>query len=292
MKKFFKKLTGILFCLCLAGMSAFPALAEAKASAAESAILTYQPDKISWEGETVTVTGRFVNQSSDKDITQINSAIFHVFDANDKKITETTLNASSLGEVKLAPGEQWNYTVVRTVSGFNPDNFSLASGFKIGCSTDITIGSHGKNCSFCGSRGTLSFATEDTMSQEEWDSMVSRLKQAFADDGTASGGTASGSGNDYYVPYVPTYDSFSTQPITCTACSGAGTIPCDSCDGMGYKMVRERRTCLVLHHPGCSKACGGACHEEDYYMSKKKCLICDGDGRTTCFICGARGHLN
>ena len=144
MKKFFKKLTGILFCLCLAGMSAFPALAEAKASAAESAILTYQPDKISWEGETVTVTGRFVNQSSDKDITQINSAIFHVFDANDKKITETTLNASSLGEVKLAPGEQWNYTVVRTVSGFNPDNFSLASGFKIGCSTDITIGSHGK----------------------------------------------------------------------------------------------------------------------------------------------------
>ena len=130
------------------------------------------------------------------------------------------------------------------------------------------------------------------MSQEEWDSMVSRLKQAFADDGTASGGTASGSGNDYYVPYVPTYDSFSTQPITCTACSGAGTIPCDSCDGMGYKMVRERRTCLVLHHPGCSKACGGACHEEDYYMSKKKCLICDGDGRTTCFSCGARGRLN
>ena len=166
MRRMTKNLLGILCCACLVGAAGFPAFAEAKASEGASGILAYQAENLSWNGEEVTVKGQFVNTSADKDITQINSATFSVFDASDKKITETTLNSSSLGEVKLAPGERWSYTIVRTVPGFNPENFDLDSSFKTGCSTDITIGSHGSGCSFCASRGSLAFSTEDTMSQE------------------------------------------------------------------------------------------------------------------------------
>ena len=97
MRRMTKNLLGILCCACLVGAAGFPAFAEAKASEGASGILVYQAENLSWNGEEVTVKGQFVNTSADKDITQINSATFSVFDASDKKITETTLNSSSLG---------------------------------------------------------------------------------------------------------------------------------------------------------------------------------------------------
>ena len=195
MRKFVKSVAAFLCAVSLLGAMSFPAAAEAKAGEGDSGVLVYQPENLSWNGEEITVTGSFVNMSADKDITAVNSATFSVFDASDKKITETTLNSSSLGEVKLAPGEKWSYTIVRTVSGFKPENFNISAGFKTGCSTDITIGSHGSGCSFCSSRGSLTFRTEDTMSQEELQNLVAKLKVALGkDDSSAAAGGGSGAG--------------------------------------------------------------------------------------------------
>ena len=291
MKKLMKHLIGFLCCVCLSGMTALPVLAEAKASAAAIDILVYQPENFSWDGTNITVTGYFANKSDSKDITRINSATFSVFDKNDKKITETTLNSSSLSDVKLAPGERWSYTVVRSAPSFQPENFDLSSGFKAGCSADITVSTHGKDCSFCQSRGELTFSTEDTMSQEEYDNLVAKLRQAFGSDDSSSTETG-GSSDAYtpYVPYMPLPDAYSPKPITCGSCNGAGSTICSSCNGLGYKEVRENSLCLVLPHSDCPGNCGGSCHtRNDYYNVQKKCTICNGSGRRTCHTCSGRG---
>ena len=259
MRKFVKSVAAFLCAVSLLGAMSFPAAAEAKAGEGDSGVLVYQPENLSWNGEEITVTGSFVNMSADKDITAVNSATFSVFDASDKKITETTLNSSSLGEVKLAPGEKWSYTIVRTVSGFKPENFNISAGFKTGCSTDITIGSHGSGCSFCSSRGSLTFRTEDTMSQEELQNLVAKLK---------------------------------------VACGGAGSLICEKCNGIGYKTRQERQTCLVAHHADCPaiRGKGGRCNDcherHDIKTVKDKCLWCNGSGRTTCRTCHGRGTVS
>ena len=295
MRRMMKSLLGILCCACLVGAAGFPAFAEAKASEGASGILAYQAENLSWNGEEVTVKGQFVNTSADKDITQINSATFSVFDASDKKITETTLNSSSLGEVKLAPGERWSYTIVRTVPGFNPGNFELDSSFKTGCSTDITIGSHGSGCSFCASRGSLAFSTEDTMSQEEWENLIAKLRKAVGNDSSsaqASSGTGSAGTYVPYTPYVPSTSGINTKR-TCITCNGTGYLICENCNGMGYNMPERRMTCLVSHHADCPGIHGGSCNDcherHDIRPVKEKCYQCGSDGRKTCPRCFGSG---
>ena len=297
MRKFVKSVAAFLCAVSLLGAMSFPAAAEAKAGEGDSGVLVYQPENLSWNGEEITVTGSFVNMSADKDITAVNSATFSVFDASDKKITETTLNSSSLGEVKLAPGEKWSYTIVRTVSGFKPENFNISAGFKTGCSTDITIGSHGSGCSFCSSRGSLTFRTEDTMSQEELQNLVAKLKVALGkDDSSAAAGGGSGAGN--YVPYVPDTSTSGKQQKTCSTCGGAGSLICEKCNGIGYKTRQERQTCLVAHHADCPaiRGKGGRCNDcherHDIKTGKDTCLWCNGSGRTTCRTCHGRGTVS
>ena len=295
MRKFVKSVAAFLCAVSLLGAMSFPAAAEAKAGEGDSGVLVYQPENLSWNGEEITVTGSFVNMSADKDITAVNSATFSVFDASDKKITETTLNSSSLGEVKLAPGEKWSYTIVRTVSGFKPENFNISAGFKTGCSTDITIGSHGSGCSFCSSRGSLTFRTEDTMSQEELQNLVAKLKVALGkDDSSAAAGGGSGAGN--YVPYVPDTSTSGKQQKTCSTCGGAGSLICEKCNGIGYKTWEERQFCLVLHHSDCPGRNGGRCndcHERHDMLTKKSdCIRCYGDGKIQCKICAGRGTVS
>lgn len=295
MRKFVKSVAAFLCAVSLLGAMSFPAAAEAKAGEGDSGVLVYQPENLSWNGEEITVTGSFVNMSADKDITAVNSATFSVFDASDKKITETTLNSSSLGEVKLAPGEKWSYTIVRTVSGFKPENFNISAGFKTGCSTDITIGSHGSGCSFCSSRGSLTFRTEDTMSQEELQNLVAKLKVALGkDDSSAAAGGGSGAGN--YVPYVPDTSTSGKQQRACSACGGIGYTICEKCNGIGYKTWEERQFCLVLHHSDCPGRNGGRCndcHERHDMLTKKSdCIRCYGDGKIQCKICAGRGTVS
>ena len=295
MRKFVKSVAAFLCAVSLLGAMSFPAAAEAKAGEGDSGVLVYQPENLSWNGEEITVTGSFVNMSADKDITAVNSATFSVFDASDKKITETTLNSSSLGEVKLAPGEKWSYTIVRTVSGFKPENFNISAGFKTGYSTDITIGSHGSGCSFCSSRGSLTFRTEDTMSQEELQNLVAKLKVALGkDDSSAAAGGGSGAGN--YVPYVPDTSTSGKQQRACSACGGIGYTICEKCNGIGYKTWEERQFCLVLHHSDCPGRNDGRCndcHERHDMLTKKSdCIRCYGDGKIQCKICAGRGTVS
>ena len=296
MRKFVKSVAAFLCAVSLLGAMSFPAAAEAKAGEGDSGVLVYQPENLSWNGEEITVTGSFVNMSADKDITAVNSATFSVFDASDKKITETTLNSSSLGEVKLAPGEKWSYTIVRTVSGFKPENFNISAGFKTGCSTDITIGSHGSGCSFCSSRGSLTFRTEDTMSQEELQNLVAKLKVALGkDDSSAAAGGGSGAGGAY-IPYIPDTSTSGNQQRACSACGGIGYTICEKCNGIGYKTWEERQFCLVLHHSDCPGRNGGRCndcHERHDMLTKKSdCIRCYGDGKIQCKICAGRGTVS
>ena len=296
MRKFVKSVAAFLCAVSLLGAMSFPAAAEAKAAEGNSGVLVYQPENLSWNGEEITVTGSFVNMSADKDITAVNSATFSVFDASDKKITETTLNSSSLGEVKLAPGEKWSYTIVRTVSGFKPENFNISAGFKTGCSTDITIGSHGSGCSFCSSRGSLTFRTEDTMSQEELQNLVAKLKVALGkDDSSAAAGGGSGAGGAY-IPYIPDTSTSGNQQRACSACGGVGYTICEKCNGIGYKTWEERQFCLVLHHSDCPGRNGGRCndcHERHDMLTKKSdCIRCYGDGKMQCKICAGRGTVS
>lgn len=296
MRKFVKSVAAFLCAVSLLGAMSFPAAAEAKAGEGDSGVLVYQPENLSWNGEEITVTGSFVNMSADKDITAVNSATFSVFDASDKKITETTLNSSSLGEVKLAPGEKWSYTIVRTVSGFKPENFNISAGFKTGCSTDITIGSHGSGCSFCSSRGSLTFRTEDTMSQEEWKELVTKLKVALGkDDSSAAAGGGSGAGGAY-IPYIPDTSTSGNQQRACSACGGVGYTICEKCNGIGYKTWEERQFCLVLHHSDCPGRNDGRCndcHERHDMLTKKSdCIRCYGDGKIQCKICAGRGTVS
>ena len=296
MRKFVKSVAAFLCAVSLLGAMSFPAAAEAKAAEGNSGVLVYQPENLSWNGEEITVTGSFVNMSADKDITAVNSATFSVFDASDKKITETTLNSSSLGEVKLAPGEKWSYTIVRTVSGFKPENFNISAGFKTGCSTDITIGSHGSGCSFCSSRGSLTFRTEDTMSQEELQNLVAKLKVALGkDDSSAAAGGGSGAGGAY-IPYIPDTSTSGNQQRACSACGGVGYTICEKCNGIGYKTWEERQFCLVLHHSDCPGRNGGRCndcHERHDMLTKKSdCIRCYGDGKIQCKICAGRGTVS
>ena len=296
MRKFVKSVAAFLCAVSLLGAMSFPAAAEAKAGEGDSGVLVYQPENLSWNGEEITVTGSFVNMSADKDITAVNSATFSVFDASDKKITETTLNSSSLGEVKLAPGEKWSYTIVRTVSGFKPENFNISAGFKTGCSTDITIGSHGSGCSFCSSRGSLTFRTEDTMSQEELQNLVAKLKVALGkDDSSAAAGGGSGAGGAY-TPYITDTSTSGNQQRACSACGGIGYTICEKCNGIGYKTWEERQFCLVLHHSDCPGRNGGRCndcHERHDMLTKKSdCIRCYGDGKIQCKICAGRGTVS
>ena len=296
MRKFVKSVAAFLCAVSLLGAMSFPAAAEAKAAEGNSGVLVYQPENLSWNGEEITVTGSFVNMSADKDITAVNSATFSVFDASDKKITETTLNSSSLGEVKLAPGEKWSYTIVRTVSGFKPENFNISAGFKTGCSTDITIGSHGSGCSFCSSRGSLTFRTEDTMSQEELQNLVAKLKVALGkDDSSAAAGGGSGAGGAY-IPYIPDTSTSGNQQRACSACGGVGYTICEKCNGIGYKTWEERQFCLVLHHSDCPGRNGGRCndcHERHDMLTKKSdCIRGYGDGKIQCKICAGRGTVS
>lgn len=296
MRKFVKSVAAFLCAVSLLGAMSFPAAAEAKAAEGDSGVLVYQPENLSWNGEEITVTGSFVNMSADKDITAVNSATFSVFDASDKKITETTLNSSSLGEVKLAPGEKWSYTIVRTVSGFKPENFNISAGFKTGCSTDITIGSHGSGCSFCSSRGSLTFRTEDTMSQEELQNLVAKLKVALGkDDSSAAAGGGSGAGGAY-IPYIPDTSTSGNQQRACSACGGVGYTICEKCNGIGYKTWEERQFCLVLHHSDCPGRNDGRCndcHERHDMLTKKSdCIRCYGDGKIQCKICAGRGTVS
>lgn len=293
-----KRIVAMFFLtMCLLWLMCFTASAEAKAEEGTSQVLIYQPENLSYEGETITVNGAFVNTTSDTDMIQINSVTFSVFDANGKKILETTLNSSSLREVKLAPGERWNYTVIRKVSGFNADNYNISSGFQVGETHDVSISAHKSGCSFCGSRGNLTFSTEDTMSEEEFQNMLQAIKQALDEDTSPSGAGNTGIPGSY-VP-IPIPDMPSKTQKTCGSCGGTGYFICEKCGGLGYKEVRKRTSiCLVLHHPDCPawhskdyRRCNDCHTRNDYYMSEQKCYICDGDGKTQCGTCYGKGTI-
>ncbi len=288
-----RKGLGLLFAiLCTAGMMSISSAAEPKASEGSAGILKYQAENMSWDGETITVKGYFSNTSAEKDITGIDSVSFTVKDGSGKEITKTSLNTGSLGEVKLAPGEKWSYTVVRKVSGFKASNYNLKTSFRVSCTSDISVSSHGNPCSFCSSRGTPSFSTEDTMSQEEWEALLAKLKKAVGKDGSSAG---TGSGTGFYIPPAASYSGSSSAKgkKICPKCSGTGYYICESCNGMGYKERQERTTCLVLHHTDCTYSaihrCNG-CHERhDIRTVKDKCLWCGGDGKMDCSRCFGAG---
>lgn len=293
MKKLIKHLSSLFACSVLLWGTCFPAAAEVKASEGSASVLTYQADSLSWNGEEITVKGTFTNSSTDKDITQIDSATLIIQDADGVQVFETTLNSSSLGDVKLAPGETWNYTVIRTISGFNPDNYDLADSFRAGCTSDISISSHKSGCSFCRSRGNLTFSSEDTMSQEEWNALLAKLQQAVKD---GNGSASSGSGGTYVPDFYTTDTYHSADMKTCTKCGGAGYLFCTKCNGIGYKERQEKGFCLVNHHADCpSLGTNGAikcndCHERhDYHTVRDSCHWCGGDGRIDCSKCFGRG---
>ncbi len=291
--KTIRKAAGLLLCvLWIMGMVNASAAAEPKASEGSGNVLKYQAENLSWDGETITVKGYFINAGTKKDITRISSAVFSVKDGDGKEITKTSLNSGSLGEVKLAPGEQWSYTVIRKVSGFRPSDYNLKTSFQVSFTSDISVSSHGNPCSFCSSRGTPSFSTEDTMSQEEWEAMLAKLKKLVGKNGSSA---ETGSGTGFYLPPTGSYSGSSASggKKICPKCSGTGSYICESCNGMGYKERQERMTCLIAHHTDCTyysiHKCN-KCHERhDIRKVKDKCLRCGGDGKMDCSQCFGAG---
>lgn len=279
-----------VFCTCF-GMPATVS-AEPKTEAAsldDSGYLRYVAEGLSWDTEGITLSGYFVNISSDQDVYGLTDGTLVINDAAGTPAISTSLNSRSLGEVSLGPGEKWTYTVEREISGFDPDAYNVRT-FSTSVACEFSIRSHTKNCSGCGSRGAASFATEDTMSEEAWQQLLAKLKSAL-DDGDSGQKASSVSGGNTYTPALG-----ADKTSICSTCGGAGSRICEKCNGLGYKMIRKRvDICQVLHHSDCpafGKKTGKCndCHtRHDYYDSKQKCIYCEGSGKRECTRCGGTG---
>lgn len=271
--------------------------AETKAGATSSdeSYLKYQAQSLNWSDDEVTVTGYFINVTTDKDIYDIKNASFVINDADGNPAISTTLNSRDLSEIQLAPGEKWEYSVVRTISGFNPATYNVQNAFSVRVSKEISIRDHGANCSYCAARDNPTFKTVDTMSEEEWQMLVAKLKAAVGNE--SPGQNNSPDINYDPVPYTPIPVPENTKR-NCTKCGGSGKLTCTHCNGVGYKEHREQATCLVAHHTDCYQypakgVCRPSCHERhDFYWKKDKCTWCNGTGLESCSLCRGIGTLN
>lgn len=292
MKKHFKVFTAMSTIMILTASMHMVSFAEPKASSASldhSAYLRYEPQSLTGDTDQVTVTGYFINVSSDKDIYGITDTQFVINDANGNPAITTTLNSGDLSEVQLGPGEKWNYSVVRTISGFSVAAYNVQT-FSTSVSCEFSIRNHDSNCSYCSSRNNTSFNTEDTMSEEQWQMLLAKLKEIQKD--SPSGNSSSNAADYTPAPYTPiTVPEAHTR--NCRKCGGSGKLICEHCNGVGYKEWSERVFCLVAHHTDCTGNCHGSCHKRhDVYIRKDKCIRCEGTGMERCSSCHGTGTLN
>ena len=278
--------------VCIAPIS-LASPAAGSASLDNSGYLRYQAKTLSWNGDEITISGCFANVSKDKDVYDMSGASFVINDADGNPAISTTLNSGDLKEVRLGPGEIWDYSVVRTISGFNPETYNVMT-FSTSVSCEFSIRDHESNCSYCSSRDNPTFKTEDTMSEEQWQQLLAKLRTEV--NGGSSDQSNSGQPDQVQIPYTPIQIPERTVR-NCTKCGGSGKRICEHCEGVGYKQRREQRTCLVAHHVGCNKypnlgVCRPSCHEADYYWTKDKCTWCNGTGMESCTLCRGVGTLN
>ena len=277
--------TASVLSLCISICSFAGSKTEA-ASIDRSEYLRYNAQRLTWDAETITLKGYFENVSDSKDVYGICDASIDILDADGNAAISTTMNSHSLSSVCLGPGEKWNYTIIRELSGFDPDNYNIKEGFSTSVSCAFSTRSHSVNCSYCSARTDTSFQTEDTMSEAEWQLLKAKLAAAL-NEGTSSEQNTGSSGGGIIYDYPTTS---SVQKRTCTKCGGSGRITCTSCNGRGSKEQQERAHCLILHHPDCPGTCHGSCHKRhDYYTITKRCIICDGKGTKVCTTCHGTG---
>lgn len=266
MKKSFRFLNYLMICVILSLSSAMPAFAHSHGSEApvdSSDYLRYQAKGLSWKDDQITLTGSFVNVSADRDIYDICNASIAINDSAGNPAISTSLNSKSLGEVLLGPGETWEYTIVRTIENFDPDSYNIKADFTTQVSCDFSIRRHASDCTFCASRENPSFQTEDTMTEEEWQMLLAKLKAALSDSDSASAGsTQTNLPNDY--PYI----EIEAPKQTCARCGGTGRRICTTCDGTGsYHLDR-----------GHGMVWTGVCS------------VCHGHKTTTCTLCFGKGY--
>lgn len=270
----------MVFCLGAAGL----ALADGKAQSStltSSGALQFEPKDLSWDEEQVTVKGNFFNASADKDIYDIyGTPTIHLMDADGKALGDLILNTNDISSIQLAPGETWSYSVTRTISGFQPGNFNIQKKFQTRVSCEYKVRDHdGSGCSFCKDRFDTSFKTEDTMTDEEWNSLVKKLKSIVNDNKNE---TAAGE-VDAYELYQYKNAPAKQPDKTCSKCNGAGRIICTLCGGLGYKEYQERRTCLIPNG-------NGHLHSRDDIVTRKQyCASCNHRGYKECTGCFGTG---
>jgi len=259
---------------------------------AESSVLTssdylvYEPQNLSWNSSSITLSGYFTNVSTNKDIYNVRDLSISINDADNNPAVSTSMNNDDLTDVQIGPGETWKYTIVREMDNFDPEKFYIKEGFTTTVSCEYSVRSHTKDCSYCAARTNTTFETEDTMSEEARQLLLAKIKNALEN---SSPEQKSYTPTYNPVPYVP-ITNYEPQKIICKKCDGLGKVLCSSCNGMGYKEHREHSTCLVLHHSDCPGNCHGKCHSKhDYYWVKDKCTICGGDGYKNCSLCHGDG---
>ncbi|MDO5348441.1 MAG: hypothetical protein Q4E86_00765 [Lachnospiraceae bacterium] len=266
MRKSFRFLNYLIVCMILTLSSAMPAFAHLHGSdgSMDSAdYLRYQAKDLSWKNDQITLTGSFVNVSADRDIYDICNASIAINDSAGNPAISTSLNSKSLEEVLLGPGETWEYTIVRTIENFDPDSYNIKAGFTAKVSCDFSIRKHASDCTFCASRENPSFQTEDTMTEEEWQMLLAKLKAALNDSDSSSSTSSAQANLPSYYPYI----EIEAPKQTCVRCGGTGRRVCTTCDGTGtYRLER-----------GHGMVWTGVCS------------VCHGHKTTSCTLCFGKG---